>query len=45
MTFAYVITQLSAHNDIDDLGMNMIAAATTLRDSTGHERKQAVQRM
>ena len=45
MALQYVISKLEAHGDLDDLGMDILAAATTLRDSTGRGRKQALRSM
>ena len=45
MTLDDAITKLSAHSDLDDLGMGILAAATTLRDSTGRDRVNALRSM
>ena len=45
MTLADAITKLSAYSDLDDLGMDILAAATTLRDSTGRDRVNALRSM
>ena len=45
MTLEDAITRLSAHSDFDDLGMGILAAATTLRGSTGRDRANAVRGM
>ena len=45
MTLDDAITKLSAHSDLDDLGMRILAAATTLRDSTGRDRVNALRSM
>ena len=41
MTLEDAITKLSARSDLDDLGMSILAAATTLRDCTGRGRVNA----
>ena len=45
MTLQDAITKLAAHSDLDDLGKNILAAATTLRDSTGRDRANALRSM
>ena len=42
MTLDAVITKLSAHSDIDERGQDILAAAMTLRDSSGRDRKDAL---
>ena len=45
MTLDAAITKLSAHSDLDGRGKDILAAATTLRDSTGRDRKNALRSM
>ena len=45
MTLDAVITKLSAHSDIDERGQDILAAAITLRDSSGRDRKDALRLM
>ena len=45
MTLEDAIVTLEAHGDLDDRGANILAAAITLRDSTGHDRKAALRSM
>merc|ERR1711938_190852 len=45
MTIEGVIAELTSHSDLDDGGMAILAAATTLRDSTGRGRKDALHKM
>ena len=45
MTLEGAIAKLTLHSDLDDGGMAILAAATTLRDSTGRGRKDALHKM
>ena len=45
MALEDAITKLSARSDLDDLGMSILAAATTLRDCTGRGRANALRSM
>ena len=45
LTLEDVINRLSAQSDLDELGKDILAAAITLRDSTGRDRKAALRSM
>ena len=45
MTLKTAIAKLSAHSDLDGRGKDILAAATTLRDSRGHARLNALRLM
>ena len=45
LTLEDVINKLSAQSDLDELGKDILAAAITLRDSTGRDRKAALHSM
>ena len=45
MTLEDVIAKLDAHGELDDLGKHILAAAITLRDSTGRDRLPDLRRM
>ena len=45
ITLDAAITKLSAHSDIDKRGEKVLAAAITLRDSSGRDRANALRRM
>ena len=45
ITLDAAIAKLSAHSDIDKRGQDVLAAAITLRDSSGRDRKTALRLM
>ena len=45
MTLDDAIKKLSAHSDLDGRGTDILAAATTLRDSMGRDRANALRSM
>ena len=45
ITLDAAIAKLSAHGDIDKRGQEVLAAAITLRESSGRDRKQALRLM